>query len=163
MDAASVPPHPYGAPQHPEDPPCECEWPPCESPSSSSVKLGRPPLLSCEWPADVELWMTGWDAERSGMRPRSVRKCDREGRCGTKKDHATGTSAEKATRGGGRTPPTVANLGGPGFTERDKACGGDGHAMGACVGRTVGTGVRVDAYAAQPSRAASVRDARRET
>ena len=90
-------------------------------------------------------------------------RCDREGRCGTKKDHATGTSAEKATRGGGRTPPTVANLGGPGFTERDKACGGDGHAMGACVGRTVGTGVRDDAHAAQPSRAASVRDARRET
>ena len=82
---------------------------------------------------------------------------------GTKRDYATGTSAEKAQRGGGRTPPTVANLGGPGFTERDKACGGDGHAMGACVGRTVGTGVRVDAHAAQPSRAASVRDARRET
>ena len=90
-------------------------------------------------------------------------RCDREGRCGTKKDHATGTSAEKATRGGGRTPPTVANLGGPGFTERDKACGGDGHAMGACVGRTVWAGVRDDAHAAQPSRAASVRDTRRET
>ena len=70
---------------------------------------------------------------------------------------------EGDSRGGGRTPPTVANLGGPGFTERDKACGGDGHAMGACVGRTVGTGVRDDAHAAQPSRAASVRDARRET
>ena len=74
MDAASAPPHPYGAPQHPpEDPPCECEWPPCESSSASSVKLGRPPLLSCEWPADVELW-TGWDAVWSGMRPRAVRK-----------------------------------------------------------------------------------------
>ena len=35
-------PHPYEAPQHPEE---ACEWP-CEA-SSSFVKLGRPPALSC--------------------------------------------------------------------------------------------------------------------
>ena len=109
-----------------------------------------------------------WSWERGGTRSGQgcvlvrIERRDREGRFWTKKDHATAT-AEKATRGGGRTPPTVANLGGPGFTtdeiRRVKVTG----RMGACRGRTVGTGVRDDAYAAQPSRAASVRDARRET
>ena len=64
------------------------------------------------------MWSWGRGGTRSGQGCVLVRieRRDREGRCGTKRDHATGTSAEKATRGGGRTPPTVANLGGPGFT-----------------------------------------------
>ena len=103
-------PHPYGAPQHPEE---ACEWP-CEASSSSFVKLGRPPALSCEWPARDE---GGWDGARERQRDALGGVMDAIAR--EDRGRGAGSSRGGGAASAGKSRPgaiALANLSSPGFT-----------------------------------------------